>query len=168
MNAMAPWFAYTMKRKLQPDSNVLRVHFLHIMKRKPHFHDGTVLVMVDTSNNSSVELPLAVSSHQMSDWLRFGKHLEHNHHKQRTVKYVFACELCKCNRYTSEHFVSLCFCWQVYRNGGYQGPGEGKRLLNPVPRDQRLYILHPLQRMQCNFRRKHLRNTPTHFLGRAE
>jgi len=65
MNAMAPRFAYTMKRKLQPDSDVLRIHFLHVMKRNPYLHDGTV--MVDTGNNSLVELPLVVTSHQMSD-----------------------------------------------------------------------------------------------------
>jgi len=52
MTAMAPQIAYTMKRKLQPDSNALRIHFLHGMKRKPHLHDGTVLVMVDTGNNN--------------------------------------------------------------------------------------------------------------------
>ena len=48
MNAMAPRFVYTMKRNLQSDSNVLRIHFLHVMKRKPHIHDGPV--MVDMAN----------------------------------------------------------------------------------------------------------------------
>ena len=38
---------------------------------------------------------------EMSDWLGFSKHLEHNHRKQRVVN-MFACELCMCNRYTSE------------------------------------------------------------------
>jgi len=31
MTAMAPQYAY-MNRKLQPDSNVLRIHIQHIMK----------------------------------------------------------------------------------------------------------------------------------------
>jgi len=32
MTAMAPQFAYIMNRKLQLDSNVLRIHILHVMK----------------------------------------------------------------------------------------------------------------------------------------
>ena len=32
MTAMAPKFIYIMNRKLQPDSNVMRIHILHIMK----------------------------------------------------------------------------------------------------------------------------------------
>jgi len=44
-----------MNRELQPDSNVLRMHVLQVMKRKPHLHDGTVTV--DTDKNSSVEIP---------------------------------------------------------------------------------------------------------------
>jgi len=35
ITAMALRFVYTVNRKLQPDSNVLRIHVLHIMKRKP-------------------------------------------------------------------------------------------------------------------------------------
>jgi len=42
MTAMALQFAYIMNRKLQPDSNVLRIHILHVMK--PHLHDGTVML----------------------------------------------------------------------------------------------------------------------------
>ena len=50
MTAMAPQFAYILNRKLQPDSNVLRIHIQHVMKRKPrlerkpHLQDGTVTV----------------------------------------------------------------------------------------------------------------------------
>jgi len=47
---MASQFAYTMNRKLQLDSDVLRIHILYIMdtfstchKRKPRLHDGTVM-----------------------------------------------------------------------------------------------------------------------------
>jgi len=31
MTAMAPLFAYITNRKLQPDSNVLRIHILYVM-----------------------------------------------------------------------------------------------------------------------------------------
>jgi len=43
-----------MNRKLQPDSNVQRIHVLHIMKRKPCLHDGTV--MVDMDKNRLVDI----------------------------------------------------------------------------------------------------------------
>ena len=49
MTAMAPQFAYIMNRKLQPDSDVLRIHILYVMdtfstghERKPCLHNGTV------------------------------------------------------------------------------------------------------------------------------
>jgi len=49
MTTMAPQFAYIMNRKLQPDSDVLRIHILYVMdtfstchERKPRLHDGTV------------------------------------------------------------------------------------------------------------------------------
>ena len=53
MTAMVPQFAYIMNRKLQPDSDVLRIHILYVMdtfsidrstghERKPRLHDGTV------------------------------------------------------------------------------------------------------------------------------
>jgi len=32
MTGMAPQWAYILNRKLQPDSNVLRIHIQHIMK----------------------------------------------------------------------------------------------------------------------------------------
>jgi len=32
MTAMVPQFAYILNRKLQPDSNVLRIHIQHVMK----------------------------------------------------------------------------------------------------------------------------------------
>ena len=32
MTAMAPQFAYILNRKLQPDSNALRIHIQHVMK----------------------------------------------------------------------------------------------------------------------------------------
>jgi len=48
MTAMAPQFAYNMNRKLQPESDVLRIHILYVMdtfstrhERKPSLHDGT-------------------------------------------------------------------------------------------------------------------------------
>jgi len=54
MTAMAPQFAYIMKRKLQPDSDVLRIHILYVMdtlsachERKPCLHDGTVMEDTD-------------------------------------------------------------------------------------------------------------------------
>ena len=51
ITAMAPQFAYH-QQKLQPDSTVLRIHVLHVMKRKPHLHDGTV----NTDKNGLVEI----------------------------------------------------------------------------------------------------------------
>ena len=49
MTATAPQFAYIMNRKLQPDSDVLRIHIPYVMdtfstchERKPRLHDGTV------------------------------------------------------------------------------------------------------------------------------
>jgi len=38
MTAMAPQFAYIMNRKLQPGSNVLRIHILHVMKGSHAWH----------------------------------------------------------------------------------------------------------------------------------
>ena len=49
MTAMAPQFPYIMNGKLQPDSDVLRIHILYVMntfstchERKPRLHDGTL------------------------------------------------------------------------------------------------------------------------------
>ena len=49
MTGMAPQFAYIMNRKLQPDSDVLRIRILYVMdtfaichERKPCLHNGTV------------------------------------------------------------------------------------------------------------------------------
>jgi len=49
MTAMAPQFAYIMNRKLQPDSDALRIHILYVIdtfstchERKPRLHEGTV------------------------------------------------------------------------------------------------------------------------------
>jgi len=60
---MAPQFAYIMNRKLQPDSDVLRIHIPYIMdtfstghERKPRLHDGTV-VTEDTDKYRLVRLP---------------------------------------------------------------------------------------------------------------
>ena len=54
MTAMAPQFAYIMNRKLQPDSDVLRIHILYVMdtfstchEKKPCLHDGTVTEDMD-------------------------------------------------------------------------------------------------------------------------
>ena len=62
MTAMAPQFAYIMNRKLQPDSDVLRIHILYVMntfstchERKPHLHDGTVTE--DTDKDRLVRIP---------------------------------------------------------------------------------------------------------------
>ena len=62
MTAMASQFAYIMNRKLQPDSDVLRIHILYIMdtfstchERKPHLHDGTVTE--DTDKYRLVRIP---------------------------------------------------------------------------------------------------------------
>jgi len=38
--AMAPQFAYILNRKLQPDSNVLRIHIQHVMKGS-HASEGS-------------------------------------------------------------------------------------------------------------------------------
>jgi len=51
ITAMAPRLCI-IHRKLQPDSNVLRIHVLYVMKRKLHLHDGTVTV--DTDKNRLV------------------------------------------------------------------------------------------------------------------
>ena len=51
--------------KLQPYSNVLRIHVQYIMKRKPHLNDGTVTV--DTSKNRLVEIPPSGCEPQMLD-----------------------------------------------------------------------------------------------------
>ena len=61
--------AYVMNRKLQLDNDVLRMHVLHIMKRKPHLHDGTV--MVDTDKIKLVEIPSSVREPPdvgLTDW----------------------------------------------------------------------------------------------------
>ena len=62
MTAMAPQFAYIMNRKLQPDSDVLRIHILYVMdtfstyhERKPRLPDGTVTV--DTDKYRLVRIP---------------------------------------------------------------------------------------------------------------
>jgi len=62
MTVMAPQFAYIMNRKLQPDSDVLRIHILYVMdtfstchKRKPRLHDGTV--KEDTDKCGLVRIP---------------------------------------------------------------------------------------------------------------
>ena len=64
MTAMAPQFAYIMNRKLQPDSDVLRIYILYVMdtfsthhERKPRLHDGTVTE--DTDKYRWVRIPLS-------------------------------------------------------------------------------------------------------------
>ena len=54
MTAMAPQFAYILNRKLQPDSNVLRIH-IPTSERKPRLQDGTVTV--DMDKYRLVEIP---------------------------------------------------------------------------------------------------------------
>ena len=44
-----------MNRKLQPGNKVLRIHVLHIMKRKPLLHECTVTV--GTAKYRLVEIP---------------------------------------------------------------------------------------------------------------
>ena len=70
MTAMAPQFAYIMNRKLQPDSDVLRIHILYVMdtfstrhERKPCLHDGTVTE--DTDKYWLLRIP--PSSHEPPD-----------------------------------------------------------------------------------------------------
>ena len=62
MTAMAPQFAYIMNRKLQPDSDVLRIYILYVMdtfsthhEMKPRLHDGTVTE--DTDKYRLVRIP---------------------------------------------------------------------------------------------------------------
>ena len=47
MAAMAPQFAKIMNKKLQPDINVLRIHYHH--EREPCLHNGTVMEDTDKS-----------------------------------------------------------------------------------------------------------------------
>jgi len=70
MTAMAPQFAYIMNRKLQPDSDVLRIHILYVMDtfftchgRKPRLHNGTVTE--DTYKYMLVKIP--PSGHEPPD-----------------------------------------------------------------------------------------------------
>ena len=68
---MAPQFAYIiMNRKLQPDSDVLRIYILYVMdtlstchERKPRLHDGTVTE--DTDKYRLVRIP--PSGHEPPD-----------------------------------------------------------------------------------------------------
>ena len=62
MTAMTPRFAYNYHEQ-KTSVYVLRIHVLHVMKKKPHLHDGTV--MVDTDKNRLVEIP--PSSHELPD-----------------------------------------------------------------------------------------------------
>ena len=63
ITAMAPQFAYIINRKLQPDSDVLRIHILYVMdtffyvmhERKPRLHNGTVTE--DTDKYRLVKIP---------------------------------------------------------------------------------------------------------------
>ena len=62
MTAMAPQFAYIMNRKLQPDSDVLRIRILYVMdtfaichERKPCLHNGTVTE--DTDKYRLIRIP---------------------------------------------------------------------------------------------------------------
>ena len=53
--------AYIMNRKvlsysqLRSVASVMRIHFLHVIKRKPHLHDGTVMTKPD--KNKLVDIP---------------------------------------------------------------------------------------------------------------
>jgi len=67
MTAMAPQFAYIMNRKLQPDSDVPRVHILYVMdtfskchERKPRLHDGTVTEDMDKYRLVRIRIPPSV------------------------------------------------------------------------------------------------------------
>ena len=62
MTAMAPQFPYIMNGKLQPDSDVLRIHILYAMDTfsichewKPRLHNGTVTE--DTDKYRLVRIP---------------------------------------------------------------------------------------------------------------
>ena len=62
MLAMAPQFAYILNRKLQPDSNVLRIHIQHVMKGSyasegSHASRMAQLVTVDTDKYRLVGIP---------------------------------------------------------------------------------------------------------------
>ena len=63
MTAMAPQFAYTMDRKLQPDSKCSEDTYSTHHDRKPRLHNGTVTV--DTDKYRLVGIP--PSSHEPSD-----------------------------------------------------------------------------------------------------
>ena len=73
MTAMAPQFAYIMNRKLQPDSDVLRILFYTIImdtfstchERKPRLHDGTVTE--DTDKYRLVRIPPSASGREQPD-----------------------------------------------------------------------------------------------------
>ena len=81
MTAMAPQFAYIMNRKLMPDSNVLRIH--NYYERKSCLYDGTVTIHTDKYRLVGIP-PDGGGPPDVG----FGKHLGHNHHKQRVVKCV--------------------------------------------------------------------------------
>ena len=61
MLAMATHSSYIMNRKvlsysqLRSVASVMRIHFLHVIKRKPHLHDGTVMTKPD--KNKLVDIP---------------------------------------------------------------------------------------------------------------
>jgi len=52
VTAMSPQFAYILNRKLQPDSNFLRIHIQHVMKgshasKEACLQDGTATIDTD-------------------------------------------------------------------------------------------------------------------------
>jgi len=68
MTAMAPQFAYILNRKLQPDSNVLRINIQHVMKGSYASEGSHTSRMAQLRSSTGwQEFLLAVVSHQMSD-----------------------------------------------------------------------------------------------------
>ena len=55
--------------------DILKIHVIHVMKRKPRVHVGTVTI--DLDKNMFVEI-LAVVSCQMNDWQRLSATISTN------------------------------------------------------------------------------------------
>ena len=112
--------AYIMNRNIL---TVMRIHFVHVIRRKPHLLDGTVMTRTGwsgsfsvgsciTENRALVEIPFRVVSHRMAGLTQIQeKHLEHKHLQQR-MQHAFACELsmCKGHVWTFDLFVASKWC----------------------------------------------------------
>ena len=92
MTAMAPRSALIINRKLQPDSKVVRIHVVHIMKAFiKELHNSLVAQACNNCNGSMICISSTENFSLDSNVLRIlglSKHLECNHHNQRAVKCV--------------------------------------------------------------------------------